>query len=71
MLSLFIRNRLLKGKVSSANLIAAGIFGLAHVNVSFAPFSVNYSLYQVAMSIVLGLFYGDCYEKTGEHTLPE
>jgi membrane protease YdiL (CAAX protease family) len=69
-LSLFIRNRLLKGKVSAANLVAAAIFGLAHVNVSFAPFSVNYSLFQVAMSIVLGLFYGDCYEKTGSMRYP-
>jgi membrane protease YdiL (CAAX protease family) len=65
-----IRGRFLKGKVSYANLIAALIFGLAHVKFSFAPFAVDYTLYQVLMSVILGLFYGDCYEKTGSVYYP-
>ena len=64
MLALFFKNRIFNKKVSSANIIAAIIFGLAHVGFSFTPFEIRYSLYQVIMAIVLGLFYGDCYEKT-------
>lgn len=64
LLSLVIKRRILNGKASLANIFAALIFGLAHVGFSFAPFSINFSLMQVIMSIVLGLFYGDCYEKT-------
>ncbi len=64
MLTLLIRGRIFKGKVSLANIIAAVIFGLAHVSFVFAPFAASYNLFQVVFSIVLGLFYGDCYEKT-------
>lgn len=64
MLALLIRGRLFKGTVSTANTIAAAIFGLAHVKFSFAPFEVSYNSFQVILAITLGLFYGDCYEKT-------
>lgn len=70
MLALVIRSRFLKGKVSYANFIAAIIFGLAHVRFSIAPFAAEYSLYQVFLSVALGLFYGDCYEKTGSVYYP-
>ncbi len=64
MSALVIKGRVFNGKVSIANIIAALIFGLAHVGLSFAPFEIKYSLFQVIYAIVLGLFYGDCYEKT-------
>ena len=64
MLGIVIKNRWFNGKVSAANIIAAVIFGLAHMSFSFAPFGVVYNPFQVVMAIVLGLFYGDCYEKT-------
>ena len=64
MLALFIKGRVFKGKVSVANMIAAVIFGLAHVGFSFAPFAVSYNPFQVVLSIALGYFYGDCYEKS-------
>jgi len=70
MLALFIRGRFLKGKISYANFIAAIIFGLAHVGISIAPLSLDYNLFQVILSIVLGIFYGDCYEKTGSLLYP-
>jgi uncharacterized protein len=70
MLALIIRGRFLKGKISYANFIAAIIFGLAHVKFSFTPFAVDYILYQVLMSVILGIFYGDCYEKTGSVYYP-
>lgn len=54
-----------KGRLSYANLIAAIIFGLARVSFSLDPFDLSYSAYQVLLSIGLGIFYGDCYEKTG------
>lgn len=64
MLALVIKNRVFHGKASMANIIAAVIFGLAHMRFSFAPIAVSFSTYQVVLAIVLGLFYGDCYEKT-------
>ena len=70
MLAIVIRGRFLKGKISYANFIAAIIFGLAHVGVSFAPLSLDYNLFQVILSIILGIFYGDCYEKTGSVLYP-
>jgi len=70
MLALVVRGRFFKGKISYANLIAAIIFGLAHVGFSFDPFTLNYNIFQVILSIILGIFYGDCYEKTGSVFYP-
>ncbi|MDW7657126.1 MAG: CPBP family intramembrane glutamic endopeptidase [Bacillota bacterium] len=64
MLALVVKKRILNGKASLANIFAALIFGVAHVGFSFAPFSINFSLLQVILAVVLGFFYGDCYEKT-------
>ncbi len=64
MLALVIKGRVFSGKVSVANIIAACIFGLAHVGFSFAPFAVTYNPFQVIFSVILGFFYGDCYEKS-------
>jgi len=70
MLALAVKGRFFRGKISYANFIAAIIFGLAHIGFSFTPFSLNYSLYQVILSIALGVFYGDCFEKTGSVYYP-
>ena len=64
MLALVIKNRIFNGRASAANVIAAVIFGLAHMSFSFSPFAVSYNPFQVILSIVLGFFYGDCYEKS-------
>ncbi|MBS3985488.1 MAG: CPBP family intramembrane metalloprotease [Selenomonadales bacterium] len=64
MIALAIKGRVFMGKVSSANIIAAVIFGLAHMRISFAPFTVSYQMPQVLYAIALGVIYGDCYEKT-------
>jgi uncharacterized protein len=58
------------GKLSIVNLIAAVIFGLAHVRFSFNPLSASFSTGQVIYSIVLGLFYGVCYERSGSMIYP-
>lgn len=70
MLGTVVKGRFLSGKVSLANFLAALIFGLAHVSFSLAPFSVSFSIPQVVLSVVLGLFYGDCYEKSGSVLYP-
>lgn len=70
LLALFIKGRVLKGQVSTANIIAALIFGLAHVGFSMPPFEASYNSFQVIIAIVLGLFYGDCYEKTNSMYYP-
>jgi uncharacterized protein len=58
------------GKISVVNLVAAVIFGLAHVRFTFNPFSASFSTGQVIYSIVLGLFYGVCYERSGSMFYP-
>ncbi len=70
MLAMVIKGRILGGKVSVANIIAAAVFGLAHVSFSLAPFEVSYNLFQVIMAVSLGFIYGDCYEKTGSMFYP-
>lgn len=70
LLTAIIRGRVFNGKVSIANLIAAVIFGLAHIGILFNPFEIRYSIFQVLYAIVLGLFYGDCYEKSNSVFYP-
>jgi len=70
LLSIFITHRVFKGKASLANVIAAIIFGLAHVRFSFAPFTIDFIPFQVILATVLGLFYGDCYEKSKSMIYP-
>lgn len=70
MLGLVLKGRVFSGKVSTANIVAAVVFGLAHVRFSFAPFQVSYSAMQVLYAAGLGLFYGDCYEKSGSVLYP-
>lgn len=70
MLTAVINKRLIGNRVSMANIIAAIIFGLAHISFSFAPFAISYHLSQVFYAAVLGIFYGDCYEKTGSMFYP-
>jgi len=64
MLALVIQGGVLKGKLRWVNIIAAVIFGLAHVGISFSPLAFRYDLSQVIYSIVLGLIYGNVYLKT-------
>ncbi len=70
MLGIVLKNRVFNEKVSATNIIAAVIFGLAHMRFSFAPFTVAYNPFQVVMAIVLGFFYGDCYEKSNSMYYP-
>jgi uncharacterized protein len=58
------------GEISIVNLIAAVIFGLAHVRFTFNPFSASYSTGQVIYATLLGLFYGVCYERSGSMIYP-
>lgn len=59
-----ITDKRLNKHISYANLFAAIIFGLAHVYIRFSPFEVSYTVFQVVYAMVLGYFYGDCYEKS-------
>jgi uncharacterized protein len=58
------------GSITAANLIAAVIFGLAHVRFAFAPFSATFDTGQVIVSVILGLFYGVCYERSRSMIYP-
>ncbi|AUD64636.1 hypothetical protein BK011_02685 [Tenericutes bacterium MZ-XQ] len=69
-LGLVFKKRIFKDKLSVSNLIAAVIFGLAHVGIYFAPFELRYNLFQLIYAFALGLIYGDCYEKTGSVIYP-
>ncbi|PKK93526.1 MAG: hypothetical protein CVV61_04260 [Tenericutes bacterium HGW-Tenericutes-6] len=60
----FISNKRLNKYMSYAVLFSAILFGIAHISFSLSPFTITYSLFQVGYAIVLGYFYGDCYEKS-------
>ena len=64
MLFLYIKGGFIKGKLSSANIIAAIIFALAHVRFEFFPFSLSYDPFQLVYAAALGLAYGICYERS-------
>ena len=59
-----ITDKRINKHLSFAVLFASIIFGVAHINFSFNPFVMSYSVFQVIYAIVLGYFYGDCYEKS-------
>ncbi len=59
-----VTDKRLNKHFSYAVIFASIIFGVAHMRFSFFPFSVSYSTFQVVFAIVLGYFYGDCYEKS-------
>jgi uncharacterized protein len=60
----------LGGALTVANLIAAIIFGIAHMRFTFAPFAVTYNPGQVFYAAFLGLFYGVCYERSRSMVYP-
>ncbi len=62
--------KMLGGELTAANLIAAVIFGLAHVRFAFAPFSASFETGQVVVAVILGLFYGVCYERSKSMIYP-
>jgi len=66
----FISDKRLNKHISYAVLFAAISFGIAHIGFSFNPFTISYSLFQVGYAMVLGYFYGDCYEKSGSVIYP-
>lgn len=59
-----VTDKRLNKHLSYAVLFASIIFGIAHINFSFNPFGMSYSVYQVIYAVVLGYFYGDCYQKS-------
>lgn len=69
-LSMLYKGRIFGKKVSVVNVIAAIVFALAHVRWSIIPFEISYSSFQVVYAFVLGIFYGDCYEKSGSVYYP-
>lgn len=70
MLALSVKGSLPGKHVSSANFIAAIVFGLAHVAVTLSPFALTYHPFQVVYAIGLGIVYGICYEKSGSVYYP-
>ena len=56
--------------LSYANLFAAIVFGVAHMQISLSPFDVSFKTTQVLLAIGLGYFYGDCYEKSKSVVYP-
>lgn len=54
----------------TAGIIAALIFTLAHVRIDLQPLEVTYSLPQLLMAFVLGLFYSAAYHRTGSLLAP-
>ncbi|MFW5777437.1 MAG: type II CAAX prenyl endopeptidase Rce1 family protein [Spirochaetota bacterium] len=55
MLALALRGSILNGKVSVANIVAALVFGLAHVATAIGPFELTYSPFQVVYAVAVGV----------------
>lgn len=70
MLGLLTRGRFLKGNISTANIIAAVIFGLAHISIEFSPLAFSYDPFQVIYATGLGIVYGVCYERSKSMIYP-
>lgn len=70
MLSLSIKSKFFKRRLSLANTLAALLFGLAHVGFSLSPLTLTYHPFQVIYSIGLGLVYGLCYEESESMVYP-
>ncbi|MDR4969416.1 MAG: CPBP family intramembrane glutamic endopeptidase [Acholeplasmataceae bacterium] len=67
---LLVSQKRIDKHLSYANLFAAIIFGIAHIQFSLSPFDISFALPQVLMAIGLGYFYGDCYEKSKSVVYP-
>ncbi|MFH5882244.1 lysostaphin resistance A-like protein [Liberiplasma polymorphum] len=66
----FISKRVLSDRFSIANILAALVFVVAHIAFTLNPFSMSYQPIQLMYSLVLGLIYGICYEKTNSVFYP-
>lgn len=53
-----------KIELSITSIVAALFFAIAHINLSFNPFSLSYDLGQLLFSFILGIIYGIIYEKS-------
>ena len=70
MFSIPLKRRFFRGKLSSACLLAAVIFGLAHIGISLNPIAFSYDPGQVVYAAALGIFYGICYEESESMIYP-
>jgi membrane protease YdiL (CAAX protease family) len=64
MLAFATKRTVLNGRVTVATLIAAVIFGFAHVGISLSPFALTADPFQVVYATALGIAYGICYERS-------
>ncbi len=64
MLAFATRRTIANGRLSVATIIAAVIFGLAHVGISLSPFALTGDPFQVVYATGLGIAYGICYERS-------
>lgn len=62
--SYLVSDKRLFRNMSYAVIFSSFIFGIAHVRFSLNPFTVSFSTFQVGYAMVLGYFYGECYERT-------
>lgn len=60
----FISKRVMNDRFSIANILAALSFVVAHIAFTFSPFSYSFNIIQLGYSLVLGIIYGICYEKS-------
>jgi uncharacterized protein len=70
MLGLYVKGGLFNGALSYANILAALIFALAHVGITFAPLTLSYDPFQLVYASALGLAYGAAYEQSKSVVYP-
>lgn len=50
--------------VYPAGIVAAVLFAIAHINWSLSPFTIRYDIFQIIVSLVVGIVYAQVYERT-------
>lgn len=59
-----------RASLSHPTIIAAVLFALAHIDISFGPFSISCSGFQLVYAFAQGLLYGKVFERTGSVIYP-
>jgi len=60
----FKDNKIIRWGISIETIIASILFSMTHISWSLNPFLINFELYQLVYSFVLGLAYGMVYQKS-------
>lgn len=62
--------KIAKWNISSATIISAIFFSVAHIRWTVYPFSLSMDYFQLIYALILGIIYGNAYQKSGSIVYP-